>query len=214
MDIPCGNSPNAIDIDNITCTAMLNVIYTRTRCYSTMSLLYPDASMTQLLPVTSGTNLSWSKYATSFHFLVTCHCKDSHKFGIPQFIRVLQIGHTLCGEQGDKWVVKRDSSSLQQTTCWTQTQDVIQCAPDISRLIFSKQLTKGTIARPWGRDMGVFREFEVWPKFYPRNCCAVCNNILWYTVIYREFIILSKCREMSTVLVSHFESCLLSEKHA
>ena len=35
------------------------------------------------------------------------------------------------------------------------------------------QITKNTLALPWGRGMGVFREFEEWPKSYLRNCCAM-----------------------------------------
>ena len=37
--------------------------------------------------------------------------------------------------------------------------------------------------------MGIFREFEVWPKFYLRSCCAVCDNAFNCIAIYREFIV-------------------------
>ena len=56
------------------------------------------------------------------------------------------------------------------------------CSPHNSR--------KTLIARPLGRGMGVFREFEMWPKFYLRKCCAVCNIVFYCTAIYRESIVL------------------------
>ena len=49
-------------------------------------------------------------------------------------------------------------------------------------------LRKTPIAPLWGRGMGVFCEFEVWPKFYLRSCCAVCNNVLYCSAIYRKSI--------------------------
>ena len=49
---------------------------------------------------------------------------------------------------------------------------------------------KTAIAHPQGRDMGVFHEFEVWPKFYLRNNCIVCNIVLYCTVMYRKSIVL------------------------
>ena len=36
--------------------------------------------------------------------------------------------------------------------------------------------------------MGVFREFNISPKFYLRNCCAVYNAGLCCTMLYRESI--------------------------
>ena len=48
---------------------------------------------------------------------------------------------------------------------------------------------KTSIARPLGRGMGVFREFEIWPKFYTQSCCAGCNIVLYCTVIYRQSIV-------------------------
>ena len=60
-----------------------------------------------------------------------------------------------------------------------------------SRGHFSPHNSRKTlIARPLGRGMGVFREFEMWPKFYIQSCCAVCNIVLYCTVIYRESIVL------------------------
>ena len=46
-----------------------------------------------------------------------------------------------------------------------------------------------SIARPsvWG--MGVSLEFEVWPTFYLRVCCAGCNLVLYFTGIYRGSIV-------------------------
>ena len=38
---------------------------------------------------------------------------------------------------------------------------------------------------PW-----LAREFEVWPKFYLRNCFAEYNNVLYCTSIYRDSIVL------------------------
>ena len=46
---------------------------------------------------------------------------------------------------------------------------------------------KRPIARTLWRDMGVFHEFEVWPKFCLRNYCIVCNIVSYFTVIYRKF---------------------------
>ena len=46
-------------------------------------------------------------------------------------------------------------------------------------------------ARPWGRCMCVFREFEMSPKFYLRSYCIGCNNVLYCTAIYQETIVLS-----------------------
>ena len=34
---------------------------------------------------------------------------------------------------------------------------------------------KTSILRPLGRNMGVFCEFEVWPKFVLRSCCVWCD---------------------------------------
>ena len=43
---------------------------------------------------------------------------------------------------------------------------IIQRTPDMSRCLFSKlNSRKTTMSRPLWQDMGVFREFEVWPKF-------------------------------------------------
>ena len=44
------------------------------------------------------------------------------------------------------------------------------------------------IARPLGRVMGVFREFEVWPDVYLQCCWFVCSIVLYCTGIYRESI--------------------------
>ena len=61
----------------------------------------------------------------------------------------------------------------------------------ISRGQFSPNHSrKVPIARAWGRNTCVFLEFEVWPKFYLRNCGVVCNNVLYSTAIYRESIVL------------------------
>ena len=48
---------------------------------------------------------------------------------------------------------------------------------------------KAAIARPLGLGMGVFLEFEVWPKFYLRSC-AGWNIARYCTGIYRVFIVL------------------------
>ena len=63
---------------------------------------------------------------------------------------------------------------------------LIVWAPDITRLIFSKQLTKD--AHSSGRSMVVFREFLVWPKFHLQICCALFNVVLYCTAIYRESV--------------------------
>ena len=61
----------------------------------------------------------------------------------------------------------------------------------ISRCHFSPNDSHKTpIARPLGRGMGVFREVEVWPKFYLRSCCARCIIVLYCTVIYQKSIVL------------------------
>ena len=59
-------------------------------------------------------------------------------------------------------------------------------------------------ARPNGRAMDVFPEFEVWPKFCPRSCCTVCNIVLYCTVIYCESIV-----SRFTLLCYHFVHCLV-----
>ena len=46
---------------------------------------------------------------------------------------------------------------------------------------------KTPIAHPWGPGMGVFHEFEVWPKFNLRSCC---NNMFYSTALYQESIVL------------------------
>ena len=45
------------------------------------------------------------------------------------------------------------------------------------------------IARPLGRVMGVFREFEVWPDLYLQCCWFMCNIVLYCTGIYQESIL-------------------------
>ena len=40
--------------------------------------------------------------------------------------------------------------------------------------------------------VGVFREFEAWPKFYLRSCCAECNIVLYCNALYRESIVSRK----------------------
>ena len=57
----------------------------------------------------------------------------------------------------------------------------------INRCHFSPNTSwKTPIARPLGRGNGGFGEFEVWPKFYLRSCCALCIIVLYCTAIYRE----------------------------
>ena len=48
---------------------------------------------------------------------------------------------------------------------------------------------KTAIARPLGRDMAAFHEFEVWP-FCLRIYCPVCNILLYRAAIYRESIVI------------------------
>ena len=47
---------------------------------------------------------------------------------------------------------------------------------------------KTPIARPWGRGMGVFREFKIWSKSCLQSCCA-SNTMLYCTAMYRGSII-------------------------
>ena len=50
-------------------------------------------------------------------------------------------------------------------------------------------ITKDTITRPLGRGTGVFREFEMWPKFYLWSRCAGRNTVLYCTANYRKSIV-------------------------
>ena len=47
---------------------------------------------------------------------------------------------------------------------------------------------KTPTAQALGWGIGVFREFEVWPKFYLRSC-AECNITLYCIALYRESIL-------------------------
>ena len=49
----------------------------------------------------------------------------------------------------------------------------------------------------WGWAMGVFREFEVWPKFYLRSCC---NNMLYCTAFYQESIVLRLLSDVNSIV--------------
>ena len=63
----------------------------------------------------------------------------------------------------------------------------------IPRAHFSPNKSWNTpIDRPQRRGVGVFCEFEEWPKFYLRGCCALCENVLHCTAIYWESIVLTK----------------------
>ena len=66
---------------------------------------------------------------------------------------------------------------------------------------------KTPMTHPLGRDMGVFCEFNVWPKFRIRRCCTVCNIMLYCTVIYQESIVMTgtECRsdyELTKILIN------------
>ena len=53
-------------------------------------------------------------------------------------------------------------------------------APPISRSHFSFNSSRKTvIVLPLGQDIGVFRELEVWSKFYPRSFCLQYRVILY-----------------------------------
>ena len=54
---------------------------------------------------------------------------------------------------------------------------------------YSNNLRKTAIARPLGRGMAIFREFEIWSKFFLRSCCTACNIVLYCAAIYREYSI-------------------------
>ena len=85
------------------------------------------------------------------------------------------------------------------STCWFHCK----CsALPISRDHFSPNNSRKTsIARPLGWGMGVVREFQVWPKFYLRSCCAGCNIVLYCTAIYWDSIIMRSHRRVySTTL--------------
>ena len=97
---------------------------------------------------------------------------------------------------------------------WTNRYNVY-IALSISRGHFSPNKSrKIPIARPWGRGMGVFREFEVWPKFYHRNC-AVCNDVSYCTAMYRESILASSpsvCKNLvNEALINERMSCVTYE---
>ena len=66
-----------------------------------------------------------------------------------------------------------------------------QYDPDILRSLSANNSRKAPIARPLGRGMGAFREFEVWPKFCLRSCCDECNIVLYCVAIHRESIVIS-----------------------
>ena len=66
----------------------------------------------------------------------------------------------------------------------------VYSALPISRGHFSpKNSWKTPMARLLGRGMGVFGEFEIWPKFYLRSCYTSCNIVLYCTAIYWESIV-------------------------
>ena len=56
--------------------------------------------------------------------------------------------------------------------------------------LFAPNNSKETsIARPFGRAMGVCREIILWLTFYLRIYCTVCGIVLYGTAIYREYIV-------------------------
>ena len=79
------------------------------------------------------------------------------------------------------------------------------------RLVIFLQIThdKTPIACPWGRGMGVFCEFEVWPKFCLWSCCAVCNNELYGTAIYLEAIVSIWCDNVQGI-----DQTMASQRHS
>ena len=63
---------------------------------------------------------------------------------------------------------------------------LVQCTPDTctSRGHFSPNNSRKTsIGRPLGLGMGVFRDFEVLPKFQLGSCCDGCNTMLYCAAI-------------------------------
>ena len=114
-------------------------------------------------------NVYWNKDAKNFQ---TSHTKKQQdKVSTYQQPLVLCCSHRICPcPYGKGWYV----------SLW-------QCAPDISRSPNNSRKT--TIARPNGRAMGLFRDFNVSPKFYLRSCCALCNIELYRTAIYRESVV-------------------------
>ena len=68
--------------------------------------------------------------------------------------------------------------------------ELLYSALPISRGHFSPNNSRKTpIARPLGRSMGVFRGFEIWPKFHLRSCCTGCKVVLCCSAIYRKSIV-------------------------
>ena len=70
--------------------------------------------------------------------------------------------------------------------------DVVQCSP-ISRGHLSPNNSRKTVTPcPWERGIGAFHEFEMWPKFYLRSCCAVDKNMLHCTMYRQSIIVITK----------------------
>ena len=73
--------------------------------------------------------------------------------------------------------------------CVAKSSAAYFSALPISRSHFYKNNSrKMRIAHPLGRDMGVFREFNVWLKFQLQRYCAVRNIMLRYNTLYRESV--------------------------
>ena len=97
------------------------------------------------------------------------------------------------GQTRTMYFTEQGMSGLQFIrACPSGEYATMQCTPDISRSLFHKNSRKTAKARPYGRDMVVFHEFEVWPKFYLRIYCIVCSIVFYCAVIYRESIVLRK----------------------
>ena len=81
---------------------------------------------------------------------------------------------------------------------------ILYSALPISCGHFSSNNSRNTpIACPRGRGMGVFCEFERWPKFYFRIACAVGNNVLYCTAIYRASIVFGRVQQDQTAITQH-----------
>ena len=75
---------------------------------------------------------------------------------------------------------------------------------------------KTPIARPLGRGMGVFREFEVWPKFYLRSCCTwaiSCYVVPWYIdSLYSILLANSYPRDNINMSVGHITQIICNDQ--
>ena len=87
------------------------------------------------------------------------------------------------------------------------------CICDMSLLLYSALLIsrchfspnnswKTPLVRPLQRDMGVFREFQVWLAFHIQRFFTACNIVPYYTAVYRQSIVFYWSENLQSLMSS------------